>query len=323
MIDALINPIVFFFILGLVAGLLRSDLKIPDGLYETLSIYLLLAIGLKGGVELSKVNLFDIIQPMVCTLAVGILIPLIAYTLAKTLFNYSRINAAALATHYGSVSAVTFAVCLTYLTHLAIPYDPYVTVMLVILEVPALIIGIMLAKTGTPGFKQNILKVLHEVLFGQSIFLLVGGLLIGLFVGAKKMEMLDTVFVAPFKGVLAFFLLEMGLMVSKRISSLKTIGPSLVIYGICMPILSGTLASILGAILGLHLGTLVVLATLSASASYIAAPAAVRVAIPKANPAIYLTSSLAITFPFNVVLGIPIYHQVATFCLTLFQGSAG
>ncbi len=309
--DALLNPIVFFFILGLAAGLLKSDLKIPETLYESLSIYLLLAIGLKGGKELSKVDMGELVLPLLATGLVGVIIPILAFFIAFKLFRYSRNNAAALATHYGSVSAVTFAVCIDYLVRLNVNYDPYVTVMIVILEIPALAIGVMFAKMGSKQFNTELKAVMHEVIFGKSIFLLVGGLIIGYIVGLEKMQPLDPVFVDPFKGALAFFLLEMGLVVSKRIGSIKRFGLSLIGFSIAVPLLSGAIGTVLGTLCGLKLGSIIVLATLSASASYIAAPAAVRVGIPKANPAIYLTASLGITFPFNVVIGIPIYHKMA------------
>lgn len=318
--EALLNPIVFFFILGLLAGILKSDLKIPESLYESLSIYLLLAIGLKGGVELSKADLTSLILPLSGTLGVGIIIPFIAFALALFVFKYSRNDSAALATHYGSVSAVTFAVCLSYLNRVDVPYDSFVTVMLVVLEMPALLVGITLAKLGGKDFKSNLAEVFQEVLFGKSIFLLVGGLVIGFISGAERMEALNVVFVTPFKGALAFFLLEMGLVVSARLSTLRKTGFALLGYGILMPLISATLVSVLGPFLGLTVGGTIVLATLCASGSYIAAPAAVRVGIPEANPAVYLTASLAITFPFNVVIGIPLYHKFALFFHNLAGG---
>lgn len=318
--DALLDPVVFFFILGLLAGILKSDLKMPESLYESLSIYLLLAIGLKGGVELSKAHFADLILPFAGTLSVGIIVPFVAFMLAMSVFKYSRNDSAALATHYGSVSAVTFAVCLSYLTRLEIGYDPFVTVMLVILEVPALLIGITLAKLGGKDFKENLSSVLREVIFGKSIFLLVGGLIIGYVAGADRMKAMNVVFVAPFKGALAFFLLEMGLVVSSRLSTLRKTGFSLLGYGILIPLISATLGTFIGALCGLSVGGTVVLATLAASGSYIAAPAAVRVGIPEANPALYLSASLAITFPFNVVVGIPLYHWLAQNVHRMFGG---
>jgi hypothetical protein len=318
--DALLDPIVFFFLLGLLAKLLKSDLKIPESLYESLTIYLLLAIGLKGGVELSKTDFSTVLIPLSGTLLMGGIIPLIAFFIARTIFKYSRNDSAALATHYGSVSAVTFAVCLSYLGRMGIAYDQFATVMLVMLEIPALIIGISLAKIGTQNFKENLSTVLHEVICGKSVFLLVGGLLIGFIVGAERMVPINVVFVSPFKGALAFFLLEMGLVVAGRLKTLKRVGFSLLIFAVLMPLISATLACFIGTVCGLSLGGVIVLATLASSASYIAAPAAVRVGIPEANPALYLTGALAITFPFNVVFGIPIYHQLAIFIQSLIGG---
>ena len=318
--DALLDPIVFFFLLGLMAKLVKSDLKIPESLYESLSIYLLLAIGLKGGIELSEAHLSKVIVPLGGTLLIGGLVPVIAFFLAMNVFKYNRNDSAALATHYGSVSAVTFAVCLSYLSRMQIEYDHFVTVMLVMLEMPALIVGITLAKMGTKNFKENLGNVLHEVICGKSIFLLVGGLVIGFIAGAERMEPLKVVFVTPFKGALAFFLLEMGLVVASRIKTLKKVGFSLLIFAIMMPLISAVLACFIGSLCGLSLGGVIVLATLASSGSYIAAPAAVRIGIPEANPAIYLTASLAITFPFNVVFGISIYHHMAIFVQSLIGG---
>lgn len=309
--DALLDPVVFFFILGIAAGVLKSDLKVPEALYEILSIYLLLAIGLKGGVALSKAALSELIFPLLATAVVGLIVPFMAYAVAFKILKYNKNDSAALAAHYGSVSAVTFAVCLSYLSRYGVPYEPFVTVMLVILEIPALVIGISLAKLGTTGFKNQIGKVVHEVMFGKSIFLLVGGLIIGLVSGAEKMQPLEIVFVAPFKGALAFFLLEMGLLVASRLKSLRKAGITLIIFGTLVPVLSALVACSVGTAFGMSVGGVVVLATLAASGSYIAAPAAVRVGIPEANPAIYLTASLAITFPFNVIFGIPLYHWIA------------
>jgi hypothetical protein len=315
--DALLDPVIFFFIMGIASGLLKSDFKIPATIYEILSIYLLLAIGIKGGVALSKSNLLDLVYPFIGTMSVGIIIPFLAFAITFFVLRFSRDNAAALATHYGSVSAVTFAVCLNYLQSTKVGYESYATVMLVILEVPALVIGITLAKLGDSNFKSKIGKVLHEVLFGKSIFLLVGGLAIGYFAGPERIQPLAPVFFTPFKGALAFFLLEMGLVVSHRLGSLKKAGPKLILFAIVMPIISAAITCVIGSLCGLSLGSLIVLCALAASASYIAAPAAVRVAIPEANPALYLGASLAVTFPFNVVIGIPLYHKMAEFSLRI------
>ena len=309
----LVDPLVFFFLLGITAGLIRSDLKIPQSLYETLSIYLLLAIGLKGGVELSKGPLSDLFSPISGALFIGAVIPIIAFGIAYKIFKYSRDDSSALATHYGSVSAVTFAVCLSYLSRNLVEYDSFVTIILVVLEVPALVVGIVLSKLGSSDFKEKLGMVMHEIVTGKSLVLLIGGLLVGYFSGAEKMKVLDPVFVEPFKGALAFFLLEMGLIVARRLEKLKRSGLSLIVFSIIIPLISSVITVPIAYFVGFSLGGAVVFTTLAASASYIAAPAAVRIAIPKADPAIYITASLAITFPFNVTVGIPLYHEMVKF----------
>lgn len=315
MLENLLDPVVLCFVLGLIAGIAKSDLKLPEALYETLSIYLLLAIGLKGGVELSKATLGQVIMPSVGTLFLGLSIPIIAFPILKNLGKLSPVDSAAVAAHYGSVSAVTFAVVLSFLTRLQVPYEGFTTVLLVLLEIPAIAIGVFIAKSqlADKSREGDWGKLAHEVFMGKSILLLVGGLLIGWMAGPEKMQPIQPVFSDLFKGALAFFLLEMGIVTSHKLASLKSTGIFLVIFGIFMPIFSGILGSAVGMLTGLSVGGATVLATLAASASYIAAPAAMRIAVPQANPTLYLTASLGITFPFNIVLGIPIYYAITQF----------
>lgn len=306
--EHLLDPVVLFFLLGILAGVARSDLKIPQPLYETLSLYLLIAIGLKGGFALQSVTAAAAFPPIAASLLLGIMIPLIAYFLLRKAAGFSNPDSAALAAHYGSVSAVTFAVVLGTLQKMDIPYEGIVTVLLVVLEVPAIMVAIVLSRVFEPGSEAvSWKKLMHEVFFGKSIFLLLGSMLIGFLTSAEHAEPIKRVFVEPFKGVLALFLLEMGLVTSRRIKDLRLAGPRLAVFALGMPLISGFLGAWAGALCGLSLGGSAVLATLAASASYIAAPAAVRVAIPQANPAYYLTASLGVTFPFNLTVGIPIY----------------
>ena len=317
MIDNLLDPVVLCFILGMLAGILKSDLRLPDALYETLSIYLLLAIGLKGGMELSKSDIATVVVPVIGTLFLGVIIPVIAYPVLRFIGKLNISNSAAIAAHYGSVSAVTFAVVLSYLTRFDIYYEEFTTVLLVVMEVPAIIVGILIAKTFDNNKKSSLNKVLKEIVFGKSIFLLLGGLLVGYLSGYERLQTISPLFVGLFKGALAFFLLEMGIVASRRLKDLKSTGLFLGFFGILMPLFGGTLASFIGLLTGLTPGGTTVLATLAASSSYIAAPAAVRIAIPKANPTLYLTASLGITFPFNIVFGIPVYHSIAVFLHSL------
>ena len=304
------EPVILFFLLGLLAGLARSDLKIPAVLYESLSIFLLLAIGLKGGVELARQSLAELLLPALVIVGIGAALPLIAFPVLQRLGRLSRADAASVAAHYGSVSVVTFAVGAAYLANLGQDYEGYMVVFLVLLEFPALMIGVWLARRGQG--ESNLGKVLHEVFAGKSIVLLVGGLLIGWLAGADGLKPLDKVFFDLFKGLLAIFLLEMGLVAASRIGDLRRAGAFLLGFAVVMPLFAGTLGALTASLLGLSVGGAALLATLYASASYIAAPAAMRIAVPEANPALSIGAALGITFPFNLVIGIPAYYWLAS-----------
>jgi hypothetical protein len=310
-VENLLDPVVLFFLAGLIAGVLKSDLRLPEAIYEILSIYLLLAIGLKGGVELRESDLGSVVGPSLGSISLGVVIPFIAYFLLRKIGKFSRPDSAAIAAHYGSVSAVTFAVALSFLTQLGVPYERYVTVLLVLLEIPAIAIGIFIARVKTASGPLHFGRLLHEVFLGKSLYLLAVGLIVGYVLGPHGVQSVKLVFVDLFRGALAFFLLEMGLVASNRLADLKRVGPFLIAFGIAMPIISSLLGCVLGIAAGLSVGGTTVLATLAASASYIAAPAAMRVAVPQANPTLYITASLGITFPFNLIVGIPLYYRIA------------
>lgn len=305
------EPVVLFFVLGVTAGLLRSDLKIPSSIYEFLSIFILLAIGLKGGVELAKQPLADVVVSGVIVVAVGALIPLVAFPVLRYLGRLSRADSASIAAHYGSVSVVTFSVGITVLGEQALGFEGYLIVFLVLLEMPALVIGVILARYGKGQVRWG--KLLHEVFFGKSIYLLAGGLVIGAVAGPEGIKPLDKLFFDLFKGILALFLLEMGLVASLRIAELRAYGAFLATFAVLMPLFSATLGVVTGWLLGYSVGGTFLLATLFASASYIAAPAAMRIAVPEANPALSIGASLGMTFPFNIFFGIPIYLWMARF----------
>jgi len=311
MIENLLDPVVLFFVLGLVAALARSNVRLPDALYESLSIYLLVAIGLKGGVELAKIEIRSILLPIAGALVLGIAIPLIAYGILRHIGKFSRPDAAAIAAHYGSVSVVTFAVAQTFLDRLTVPFEGFTTVLLVIMEIPAIAVGILIARLKTAKEPVTYGRLFHDVFLNKSIFLLVGGLLVGYCSGPEKVRPISILFFEFFKGALAFFLLEMGIVAAQRLRDLKKVGAFLVGFGILMPLLSAFLGTMIGVVAGLSLGGTTLLATLAASASYIAAPAAMRIAVPEANPTYYLTASLGVTFPFNLTFGIPIYYWMS------------
>jgi hypothetical protein len=303
------DPVILFFILGLTAGLIRSDLKIPSVMYESLSIFLLLAIGLKGGVSLSQYNPEELLGPIFVIVAAATMVPIIGFSIARFVGRYDRANAGALAAHYGSVSVVTFAVASSFLMRQAVDAEGYMSVFLVILEIPGLLIGIALARMGESQTRW--LSLIHEILTGKSIVLLVGGLVIGYVCGEEGASSITPVFFVLFKGLLAIFLLEMGLVTAGRVSDLRRSGAFLLGFGVVMPVLAATIGLLTAWALGLSVGGSTLLATLFASASYIAAPAAVRMAVPEANPSLSIASSLGVTFPFNITIGIPLYFAAS------------
>lgn len=304
------EPVVLFFVLGIAAGLLRSDLKIPSSIYDALSIYLLLAIGLKGGVKLAEQASAGLLLDALAIVLVAALIPLVAFPVLRYLGGLKRADAASIAAHYGSVSVVTFSIGVAFLAQAAQDYEGHMIVFLVLLEIPALVIGVLLARYGAAE-QVRWGRMLHEVFFGKSIFLLLGGMIIGYIAGPEGIKPLDKVFFDLFKGGLAIFLLEMGLVAAGRLADLRTYGLFLVGFGVLMPIASAALGTFLGWMLGLSVGGTMLLAALYASASYIAAPAAMRIAVPEANPGLSIGVSLGVTFPFNILLGIPLYYWMA------------
>ena len=311
----LLSPAVLFFALGLLAALMKSDLKFPEPLYVALTIYLLVAIGFKGGVAIAEAGIAKVWLPALAALALGALIPLWTYPLLRFGGKFSAVDSAAIAAHYGSVSAVTFIAATNYLKAVNQPYEDYATAFLAVMESPAILVGVVLGKlatkTGGEVAGVSLKKAMHEAIFGRSIFLLIGALVVGALCGKPGMEKVEAFFVTPFQGVLALFLLEMGMVAGRRLEDLKKVGLFLLGFGVLVPLVNGTLGVYLGQLVGLELGGATLLGVLSASASYIAAPVAIRISLPEANPTLYLTSSLAITFPFNITLGIPIYLEIA------------
>jgi len=317
----LLSPMILAFALGIVATLVRSDLRLPDALYSALSIYLLLAIGLKGGVALRATPLSEIAGPALVTLLAGALIPLWTYPIARRLGGWGVEDSAALAAHYGSVSVVTFVAAQAFLDRAGVPYEGFLATLLALLEVPAILVALLIARRaaatrdrtrdGARGAGTPWTETLREVLTGKSIVLIVGGLAMGAAAGAAGMERVAPFFVDPFEGALTLFLLEMGLVTARRFGEVRSAGVFLLAYGTIAPLVHGTIGVAAGLASGLSPGGAALFATLLASASYIAATAAVRLALPEASPGRYLTASLAITFPFNLVIGIPTYARLA------------
>ena len=308
----MIDVVVLFFLLGVLARLVKSDLRLPEALYETLSIYLLLAIGLKGGIELSKQPLLALAPQVLGCMALGFVTPFVLFPLARAL-RLNGADAAALAAHYGSVSVVTYAVATAALTRQGIAYESHAALWVAVMEAPGLVAGIVLARWAMRGEGQRTAwgSLAHDVVFGKSVLLLLGGLFIGAVAGVEGTAPIKAVFIDPFKGVLALFLLELGLVAGGRLAEVKRFGAAVLVIGLGVPPVLAVAGALLGVALGLSTGGVAILATLAASASYIAAPTAMRIAVPQANAALSITAALGITFPFNIVIGIPLYIALA------------
>ncbi|WP_227935081.1 sodium-dependent bicarbonate transport family permease [Alkalihalobacillus deserti] len=324
----LLSPVVLFFVLGLFAALVKSDLKFPKALNETLSIFLLVAIGLKGGIELSKYSFHEVISPVIATLFIGSLLPIIVLVLLKTIKLDTK-NAVGLAATYGSVSIVTYGAAISFLDHVGTSYEGFMNAMVVLMESPAIIISLILLKVldrkeissevyhpqklaiSSPATSFLDKEVLKEAFFGKSIILLLGALLIGLVVGENAVPIIQPLFIDLYSSVLILFLLSMGLTAGERLPEVRKHGPKLLLFGIIMPIIGGALGVLVGNAIGLSVGGMTLMGVLSGSASYIAAPAALRTSVPEANPSIYLGLALGITFPFNLIIGIPLFYQLA------------
>lgn len=313
-----VDPVLLFFLLGLAAGLLRSELRLPAAVYELVSMLLLLSIGLKGGIELGKQPVGHVALHALAVMLMGTLLPLLAFPVLRFAGRLRRADAASIAAHYGSVSVATYAVATAYFASRQIAFEAHMPFLLVVLEIPAILVGILLAR----GFSRDmpVATVAHEVLLGKGIVLLVGGLLIGWAAGAEGLTPMAPLFFDLFKGILALFLLEMGLITAAQFGSLRQHGVFLVLFGIGMPLFSSVVGILLGYGLGLSVGGTTMLAILAASASYIAVPAAMRISVPQANPTLSLAASLGVTFPFNVLVGIPLYHAMTTRAFVLMGG---
>ncbi|MDO9310451.1 MAG: sodium-dependent bicarbonate transport family permease [Nitrosomonas sp.] len=309
---ASIQPVVLFFVFGVLAGVIKSDLKIPEALYKSLSIFLLIAIGFKGGVSMAKYEIMEVLPVALSMVVLSALIPLTAYPILRYLGKFTQADAGAISAHYGSVSAVTFAVGVAFLAAKDEPSEGYMVLIMALMEIPALVTGTILARAGAGGEKTQWGKLMHEILTGTSLYLLVMGVIIGYYAGMVKLvSPLDKMFMDLFMGVLAFFLLEMGLLAAARLKVVAQKGVFIISFGILFPMLMAMLGAYLGWIFGLSEGGTMLLAVLYASCSYIAAPAAMRLAVPDADPALSLGASLGVTFPFNIFIGVPIYWEMS------------
>ncbi|MCU0730816.1 MAG: sodium-dependent bicarbonate transport family permease [Hyphomonas sp.] len=313
----LLSPIVLFFLLGLGAALLKSQMTIPEAFAKGLAIYLMMSIGLKGGVAISKGDLgWDAGFVMISAVALSFLLPVIAYGLLRLTTRLGAVDAAATAAHYGSISIVTFVAAGQAIAAAGLETSGYLVAVAALMEVPAIISALIIAHR-SPGSQESVAgsdrgELAREVMLNASVVVLIGSLIIGWISGEKGMATIAPFFVAPFQGVLCLFLLDMGLSAGRGLrNGWRQLGPGTIAFGVYMPLVSGLLAAGVAALNGMGTGDAALLITLAASASYIAVPAAMRLALPKARPSIYLTLSLGITFPFNLILGLPLYIWLA------------
>ncbi|MBD2514966.1 sodium-dependent bicarbonate transport family permease [Nostoc sp. FACHB-973] len=307
-VSNILNPPVLFFFLGMTAVFVKSDLEIPPPVPKLLSLYLLLSIGFKGGVELVKSG---ITQEVVLTLAAAMLmacfVPLYTFFILK--LKLAIYDAAAIAATYGSISAVTFITASSFLNELGVGFDGYMVAALALMESPAIIVGLILVNLFSVDEKREFAwgEVLREAFLNSSVFLLVGSLIIGFLTGERGGKTLEPFTQGMFYGVLSFFLLDMGLVAAKRIKDLQKTGVFLILFAILIPIVNAGIGLAIAKFIGMPQGDSLLFAVLCASASYIAVPAAMRMTVPEANPSLYVSTALAVTFPFNIIVGIPLY----------------
>ena len=310
-----LDPAILFFVFGAFAGAVTSNLEIPQPIARFLSLYLLMALGLKGGFALHKSGFtLEIGLALGLAIFLAIIIPLMGYLVLRTKLN--NYDAAAIAATYGSVSAVTFITATQALDQYGIAFGGHMAAAMALMESPAIILAILLAnkaRASATNSKQSVgmSKILHESFTDGAQLLLLGSMIVGLVSGDAGQKIMAPFSIDLFKGMLAFFLLDMGLMAAKNFDGLKGKPPITLFYAIGAPLVHASIALGLSKLLGLPLGDTVLLMVLAASASYIAVPAVLRHALPEVNPALYMGMSLGITFPFNIILGIPLYAYIA------------
>jgi uncharacterized protein len=318
LVQNLVSPITMAFALGMIATFIKSDLEIPDQVLRIMSIFLLLSIGLQGGRELAEAELADVALALGAAILLAILLPFLAFLMARQIGKFDVPNATGIAALYGSVSSVTFLASTAFAEEMGTPAEGFLAALIALMEwgiLVALFIGrfalakVTSAANGTSS--QGLGAIVSETVRGRGLVLLVGGMVMGMSIGEKNFDRIEPFFVDLFRGILVLFLLEMGMTAARQLSGFAKVGIFMTGFGIIVPIIFGFIGSFVGTLVGLSPGGAFVLGAVAASASYIDAPAAVRSAMPEANPSIYLTASLAITFPFNIVVGLPIYYQMA------------
>lgn len=314
LVQNLLSPLVLAFVVGIVATLIRSELEFPQPVLNAISIYLVFAIALKGGTELAAGSWLELWKPALAAAGMALLLPTWVFLVGRKLLKLSIPNAAGMAALYGSVSSVTFLAALNFAQRLGTPAEPFMPVMVTLMEW-GILAALFWARLALYQEKQTgdlpLREILIDTLRSRSVILLLGGLAMGWIMGEDGFQPIKPVFEDGFRGILVLFLLEMGMVAARQIKEFVQLGPKLLAFGILAPIIHGLAGILLGTWVGLSLGGSFVFGAIVASASYIDAPAAVRHALPQANPSIYLTSSLGITFPFNLLLGLPLYYKFA------------
>lgn len=316
-LNNLLSPMILFFVLGFGAALLRSDLQIPEQIGKALALYLMLAIGFKGGTAMATGGLdATFIGAVLVGIVLSFAMPLIGFALLRVTTKLDQPTAAAVAAHYGSISAVTFVTAVGFLSLQGVEHETYLVAIMALMETPAIISGLYLARMASKEVTKTVPssgsgELMREILLNGSVVVLVGAFIIGWATGEQGMEMVKPFVVTPFLGVLCLFLLDMGLLAARQLRNATGLNVGAILFGLYMPLIGSALGLAGGVLVGLSLGGTLLLAVLAASASYIAVPAAMRIALPQANPAVYLTLSLAITFPFNILIGIPLYFTLA------------
>ncbi len=310
--DFLLSPVILFFILGVVAALLGSTLTIPEAVGKGISLYLMAAIGLKGGVEVSSAGFStDLASAVVAGLLLGFLLPFPTYFVLRRLGGLDPVNAAAVAAHYGSVSVVTYVTGVEILTASGMPPAGYMVAVLALMEAPAIVAGLMLARSGGTDLGIERRELVREALLNGAVVLLAGGFVIGLLVGKQGSSAVEPLFQDAFRGILCLFLLDMGLLAARRLREGRALTIRLACFAVLFALVNGIVGVLVGTVIGLGAGSAAALGVLAGSASYIAVPAAMRLALPAANPGIYLSMSLTVTFPFNIIVGIPLFAHLA------------
>lgn len=306
----LLSPLVLAFILGMIAKLVKSDVEFPEPIYKFMALYLLFSIGIRGGVELSGTSLAEFWAPAAATIFLAVAIPTWCFFILRGLGRFDVANAAGIAAHYGSVSSVTFIAAISLAEAFNIGFEAFIPTLAALAEW-GIIVALFIGRLAMKRDGSNLRSVIVDTLTGRSVILLMGGLAIGAIIGEQGYTRIEPVFGDLFRGVLVLFLLEMGMVAARQLGAFAKVGPFMIGFGIVMPIINGIAGVTLGMLAGLSVGGAFILGAIAASSSYIDAPAAVRASLPEANPSIYLTSSLGITLPFNLLVGLPLYFQYA------------